>query len=138
MVTNRDEIIGAGWTFPLQFSASGGVMLSTREQKLEESMRLILSTGVGERPMRPGFGCTIHDYVFGMADQATCSNISMAVRAALRRWEPRVLVTDVDVAADEDDPTLLWIDIRYSPVDTNDPRNLVFPFYTIPAETTTP
>jgi phage baseplate assembly protein W len=138
MVASTDEIIGAGWTFPLQFSASGGVILSFRDRKLEESMRLILSTGVGERPMRPAFGCTIHDYVFGMADQTTCTDIAMAVRDALGRWEPRVVVVDVDVAPDEDDPALLWIDVRYRAVHTNDPRNLVFPFYTIPVEPSTP
>lgn len=135
MLASKDGIIGAGWMFPLQFSASGGIMMSSRERKLEESMRLILSTAVGERPMRPGFGSTIHEYVFSPADQDACGDISMAVRTALRRWEPRARVTDVDVTPDQDEPTLLWIDVRYTAADTNDPRNLVFPFYTIHPET---
>ncbi|TMD11355.1 MAG: baseplate protein, partial [Chloroflexi bacterium] len=29
----------------------------------------------------------------------------------------------------------LYIDIRYAVGETNDPRNLVFPFYVIPPET---
>ena len=39
---------------------------------------------------------------------------------------------DVVVIRDDDQPTLLYIDITYSIRDTNDPRNLVFPFYVIP------
>ena len=35
---------------------------------------------------------------------------------------------------DPDDPALMFIDIQYTPKGTNDPRNLVFPFYTIPED----
>ena len=38
------------------------------------------------------------------------------------------------MAPDPDDPATLLIDVRYSIRDANDPRNLVFPFYVIPAE----
>ena len=56
------------------------------------------------------------------------------MRASLRRWEPRIDVQEVDVAADPDDAATLYIDIRYAIGSTNDRRNLVFPFYVIPAE----
>ena len=60
--------------------------------------------------------------------------IAYDVRSALRRWEPRVDVIDVDVGFDEDRPSLVYIDISYRIRSTNDPRNLVFPFYSIPGE----
>ena len=60
--------------------------------------------------------------------------IEYDVRSALRRWEPRVDVIDVDVGFDEDRPSLVYIDISYRIRSTNDPRNLVFPFYSIPGE----
>jgi phage baseplate assembly protein W len=130
----NDDFIGAGWSFPLRFTATGGIALSRRERELEESMRLILATSYGERPMRPEFGSAIHDYVYAEANAATSAALAIEVRKALTRWEPRVRVMDVDVTSDEANPSLLYIDVRYSPVDTNDPRNLVFPFYTIPGE----
>jgi phage baseplate assembly protein W len=129
----QDEIIGSGWSFPLRFGVAGSVALSDGLRKLEESIRLILSTAIGERPMRPEFGCAIHDYVFAGSEPATMAGIGMAVREAVSRWEPRVRVVDVGVAPDDDEPQLLWIDVLYAPGDTNSPRNLVFPFYTIPA-----
>ena len=130
----NDEFIGAGWAFPLRTDATGGIALSTRERKIEESIRLILGTAYGERPMRPEFGCGIHDEVFAGSSAATCGRIAADVRASLRRWEPRIAVQEVVVSPDPDDQTTLYIDIRYTVGTTNDPRNLVFPFYVIPAE----
>jgi uncharacterized protein len=129
-----EEFIGAGFAFPMRTDTAGGIALVRREQELEESMRLILATAPGERPMRPEFGCGLHDYVFAPADATTAGQIAYEVRAALERWEPRVDVVDIDVNVDVDRPATLYIDIRYSIRGTNDPRNLVFPFYLIPSE----
>jgi uncharacterized protein len=129
-----EEFIGAGFAFPMRTDTAGGIALVRREQELEESMRLILATAPGERPMRPEFGCGLHDYVFAPADATTAGQIAYEVRSALERWEPRVDVVDIDVNVDVDRPDTLYIDIRYSIRGTNDPRNLVFPFYLIPSE----
>src|SRR5579884_958115 len=59
-----EEFIGAGWAFPVRTDATGGIALATGDRELEESMRLILATAPGERPMRPEFGCAVHDFVF--------------------------------------------------------------------------
>ena len=127
-----EEFVGAGWAFPLRVNASGGIALVRREQELEESIRLVLGTALGERPMRPEFGCAVHDYVFAPADATTAGRIAYEVQASLERWEPRIDVVDVDVNLDASDASILYIDISYAIRGTNDPRNLVFPFYTIP------
>ncbi len=127
-----DEFIGRGWAFPLRTDAQGGIALVSREQEIEEAIRLILGTAPGERPMRPEFGCRIHEYVFSSADGTTASAIAAEVTSALRRWEPRVDVEDVLVSFDARDASVMYIDIRYAIRRTNDRRNLVFPFYVIP------
>ena len=129
-----EEFIGAGWSFPVRTDATGRIALVTHERELEESIRLILGTAFGERPMRPDYGCAIHDYIFAGVDSDIAGRIAIAVRASLIRWEPRIEVTDVQIHFDLADSSLIYIDIRYAVGDTNDPRNLVFPFYTIPAE----
>jgi Bacteriophage baseplate protein W len=129
-----EEFIGAGWGFPVRTDAIGGVALVSREREIDEAIRLILGTAVGERPMRPEFGCRIHEYVFAPADATTFGLIAYDVRAALLRWEPRIEVTDVTVTPDPDDPSTLYITVDYTIPRSNDPRNLVFPFYTIPEE----
>jgi uncharacterized protein len=129
-----EEFIGAGWSFPMRTDATGSIALVTHDREIEESIRLIVGTAPGERPMRPEYGCAIHDYIFATIDPDTAGRIAGEVRSSLVRWEPRIEVQGVDVTVDPKDQTLVYIDVRYSVGDTNDPRNLVFPFYTIPAE----
>ena len=94
------DFIGAGWSFPLQTDAAGGIALVTKEREIEQAIRLILGTACGERPMRPEFGCRIHDHVFGSASATTAGQIAFDVRQALDRWEPRIEVSDVSVSFD--------------------------------------
>ncbi|MDX8034352.1 GPW/gp25 family protein [Lentzea sp. BCCO 10_0856] len=126
------DFIGRGLSFPVRTDATGSVALVGGDREIVESIRLILATAPGERPMRPEFGCAIHDLVFAPADSTTAGQIAYEVRQSLERWEPRVDVTDVVVDFAEADNGTLLIDIRYTLRTTNDPRNLVFPFYVIP------
>jgi uncharacterized protein len=127
------QFIGAGWAaFDVRTDATGGIALVTGEREIEEAIRLILGTAPGERPMRPEFGCRIHDLVFGPANASTAGEIAYEVRSALERWEPRVDVVDVRVSFDRADAATVYVDLVYSLRGANDPRNLVFPFYVIP------
>ncbi|MDT0461221.1 GPW/gp25 family protein [Streptomyces sp. DSM 41527] len=128
-----EQFVGAGWTFPLRTDAAGGIALARREREIEESIRLVLATAPGERPMRPEFGCAVHDMVFAPVNEATAGRIRYEVRSSLDRWEPRIEVQDVEVTPAPDDPSVLFIDVRYSVRGTNNPRSLVFPFYVIPS-----
>ena len=126
------EFIGAGWAFPLRTDRTGSIALVRDQREIEESIHLILATSPGERPMRPEFGCSVHDYVFAPADAATAGDIAYAVRVALDRWEPRITLENVLVNFDGAEAGVLLIDVQYTIRGTNDPRNLVFPFYVIP------
>ena len=126
------EFVGSGWSFPVRADASGRIGLSSGTHEIEESIRLVLATAPGERPMRPEFGCAVHDYVFAPADASTAGDIAYAVRVALTRWEPRIDLGDVTVRFDAVDAGVLYVDITYALRGSNDPRNLVFPFYVIP------
>ena len=62
------------------------------------------------------------------------THYSYAIRDALDRWEPRVVVETVEFGLDEVADGRLIIDIGYRVRATNTLRNLVYPFYVIPAE----
>jgi phage baseplate assembly protein W len=128
------DFIGAGWAFPLRTDATGRIALVSGDREIQESMRLILGTAPGERPMRPEFGCGIHNYVFAGMDATTAVMMELEVRTSLERWEPRIEVEEVELSQDEADASVLYVDVTYTVSGTNDPRNLVFPFYSIPAE----
>ncbi|MFI7246045.1 GPW/gp25 family protein [Streptomyces qinglanensis] len=127
-----ERFIGRGWAFPLGVGPTGGIAMVERDREIEEAIRLVLGTAPGERPMRPEFGCGIHEFVFAPADGATAGRLAHEVRIALERWEPRIEVTDVTIAFDTAEEGTLYIDVRYTVRSTNDRRNLVFPFYSIP------
>jgi len=130
----KHDFVGAGWAFPVGVDARGAVALARGTDELEQAMRLILMTYPGERPMRPAFGSRLRDFIFEGATRENAAAIGSEVQAALLRWEPRVNVTDVDVTPVTGQEGLLYIDISYVIKATNDRRNLVFPFYTIPVE----
>jgi phage baseplate assembly protein W len=126
------QFIGSGWSYPLRTDVTGSIALSSGDRDIVEAIRLILGTSPGERPMRPEFGCRIHDRVFDTADAATAGEIGADVKDSLRRWEPRITVRSVDVTIDEYDRAKLYVDVAYEIRGTNDKKNLVFPFYVIP------
>jgi len=128
------EIIGSGLAFPLQVDRRGGIALARDETDIEQAIELILATAPGERPMRPEFGCGVHDFVFDSIDATTVGKMELAIREALDRWEPRVVVQTVEFNLDEVADGRLIIDIAYRVRATNTMRNLVYPFYVIPAE----
>ena len=128
------EIIGSGLAFPLQVDRRGGIALARDEQDIDQAIELILGTAPGERPMRPEFGCGVHDFVFDTIDAGTVARMETEIRGALDRWEPRVEVTDVQFDLSGADTGRLLIQIDYRIRATNHMRNLVYPFYVIPAE----
>jgi phage baseplate assembly protein W len=129
-----EEFVGSGLAFPLSTDATGRISLVSGETEIRESIRLILGTSYGERPMRPEFGCGIHDLVFAPPNAATAGRAAYEVRSSLERWEPRITVHDVDVTFDAGELGVMYVAVQYSIRGSNDPRNLVFPFYTIPDE----
>jgi phage baseplate assembly protein W len=128
------DFVGAGWAFPPRVNGSGGIALVRENRELEEAMRIILMTYPGERPMRPEFGSRLRDFVFRETSPEMFAALAHEVRSALRRWEPRAEVREVRVVADENDRSAVFLDIAYTIRETNDRRNLVFPFYTIPED----
>ena len=121
--------LGVGWKFPLQVTPSGRIAQARAEQRVEESILLILATAPGERPMLPEFGCGIHDLVFQPNNSRTIALVVHLSRQALVKYEPRIDVLDVAAESSADTPNLLLIRVNYRIRSTNAIGNLVYPFY---------
>src|SRR6266545_2717330 len=125
---NRD-FLGIGWKFPLQVTPTGSIAQAKYEQRIEESIFLILSTSKGERRMLPEFGCGIHDLVFAPNSAATLSQVVQAARKALTAYEPRIDLLAVTAESPTGADNLLLIRINYRIRANNAIGNLVYPFY---------
>jgi uncharacterized protein len=121
------DFLGIGWKFPLQVTPAGRIAQARYEQRIEESILLILSTAQGERVMLPDFGCGIHDLTFSPNTPGARSAVVEAVRTALVKYEPRVDVLEVDTETQGEN--LLLIRINYRIRANNAIGNLVYPFY---------
>lgn len=121
--------LGVGFKFPVQVDENTGRMrVSSYEEDIREAIRIILSTRKGERIRNPQFGCGIYDYAFEALDDTTISAIKHEVEMALVLWEPRI--EDIEVVVDaEQGEGILLVQIGYVVRSTNNPFNLVFPYY---------
>jgi phage baseplate assembly protein W len=129
-----ERFIGRGWAFPLRVGPTGGIAMVEKDREIEEAIHLVLGTAPGERPMRPEFGCEVHDFTFDTIEAATIGKMEAAIRTALDRWEPRVEVQRVEFDTDRAYEGELMVTVTYLVRATNHMRNLVYPFYVIPAE----
>lgn len=123
------DIIGTGWAFPVKCTASGKLMYQGGEEKIRQSIWLILSTAPGERVMLPEFGCGIHELVFEANTSAVRGLLQAKAREALIRWEPRIDVIEVRAETPHDARNHLLIRIDYRVRSNNAIYNLVFPFF---------
>jgi phage baseplate assembly protein W len=128
------DIHGSGLSFPLGVDSQGAFALARGEEDIEQAIGIILATAPGERPMRPEFGCAVHDLVFDTVDAAMIGRVETAIRVALRRWEPRIEVTGIEFDLGSVSDGRLVITIGYRVRATNEQHNLVYPFYVIPED----
>lgn len=126
--SQRRDYLGTGWAFPLRISVQGGIQFSTQEQKVEESIWIILRTGVGERVYRPNFGSRLAELAFAPMNSETLILIRLYVLEALEIWEPRIVIEQV---LTEPKPVQGIVDIiiNYRLKDEPDIHSFVYPFY---------
>lgn len=123
------NFLGVGFKFPFQVGPNGGIALSRYELNIEESVRIIIGTALGERQMRPTWGCRIHDFVFAPNNTSTQTLVAFHVEEALAKYEPRIRGIEVEANPDPDQAERILVDVKYEIRATNAVANLVFPFY---------
>lgn len=129
MTHNAKAFLGSGLNFPLRTDARGQLTLVTGKTDIEQAIRIILSTRPGERVMRPTFGCQANDLLFEPRSSTTISLLQEYVHDALRIWEPRIEVIQVDVTTSEAEPGALIAEVVYQIKATHDTRSIVYPFF---------
>lgn len=123
------SILGRGWKYPVELGKDDTISVSQHEDKIKESIRIILGTAKGERVMRPEFGCDIHNFVFAVINTTTLTQMESSVKKALVLWEPRIEVSSVNARPTRVSNGIIDIEIKYKVRYTNTAFNLVYPFY---------
>lgn len=130
MSDSFESFLGRGWKFPISVdSHTGRVKMSEYEEDIREAIQIILTTRKGERVMRPEFGCNLHDHLFDVIDYTLLKQLELKVKNALVQWEPRITDVVVTATVNPSEQSLIEIHIAYLVRSTNNPFNLVYPFY---------
>ena len=111
-------VLGRSFSFPPRVGADGRFVWSEGEANIRESIAVILKTDPGERLGVPEFGAGLGRFLFEPNNAATHTRIQDAIVTALARWERRVKVESVEVAADAADAESALATITYRLVAT--------------------
>lgn len=124
------SFLGTGWAFPPSFDKTAKkVAMSSDEEDIKQSLEILLSTALGERVMRPEYGCAMDELLFEPLTTTLKTYMRELVRTAILRFEPRIepLEVQLDDSGELEGRVLLTVDFRIRA--TNSRANLVFPFY---------
>lgn len=129
-LSSAGDFLGTGWKFPPQADyATGRIRTVSQEEDIAEAVMLILSTRKGERVMRPDFGCGIHKFVFAEMNYTEIKEMEREITDAITAWEPRVTEPEAEIGLERIQEGVVMISVTYTVRSTNNPYNLVFPYY---------
>ena len=130
---SQPGFLGRGWAFPPAFDRNTGLVEMVSDvTDIEQSLNILLSTGLGERVMQPDYGCALQPYLFEPLNASLIGYLKDRVQNSILFYEPRIVVIGVDVTA-MDSPEL-WagrfrITVTYDIIQTNSRLNYVYDYY---------
>jgi len=124
------SFLGTGWSFPPEFKKypTETAMLSDATD-IQSSLEILLSTRLGERVMRPDYGCNLDELVFEPLTTTFKTYIQDLIMTAILYHEPRIQVNKIDLDDTGDLDGRITITVDYTIRATNSRFNFVFPFY---------
>ena len=129
-MSTKNSFLGTGWSFPPVFDKDFGTVVTTSDEvNVEKCLRILISTGIGERVMFPGLGSNLNAFLFEQINQDLLTWIKDLITKAVIDHEPRVDLDDVTVIPDQRELGKLDITLAYTVRTTNTRTNLVYPFY---------
>jgi hypothetical protein len=125
-----NPLLGRGLVHPFQRDRRSDFAAAEGETLVRSAVGQVLATAAssdfteGELPFRTEFGSLLHLLRHHRNDATLQELARVYVVDALKRWEPRVQVTRVQVARERDrGENVLAIRLRYNVIDRNVPGN---------------
>lgn len=121
-MANLAELLGNGIIAPLQRRAGADFLSSSGVPLVRSALRQIVGTRKGELRWRPNFGLTIDRRRHQVNNDALAVLVKADIEAAVRQFEPRVDVVQVEVRSDKN---TLIARVGWNVIDKNVPGNQV-------------
>ena len=101
-VTTNTPTSVKGLTWPCRTTNTGGMFtVNFNEEAVKDGLVQLILTSRGERPMRPDYGTDLRQSVFATLDTVTINNMEATIKAAIERYEPRVIVRTLTISETE-------------------------------------
>lgn len=127
---SKKSFLGTGWSFPPQFNKNtGNVSMVSDEEDIKQSLNIYFNTMIGERIMRPKYGCVIHDKQFEKISDNILQSLTFEMTTSIGKIEPRISVVDLKIIKLDINNGYIEIKLDYSVISTNIRDNIVFPYY---------
>ena len=127
---SKKSFLGTGWSFPPQFNKNtGNVSMVSDEEDIKQSLNIYFNTMIGERIMRPKYGCVIHDKQFEKISDNILQSLTFEMTTSIGKIEPRISVLELKITKLDINNGYIEIKLDYSVISTNIRDNIVFPYY---------
>lgn len=95
-----------GVQYPLVRGPHGLFAKKSGTDQIKADLLQLLMTNPGERVMMPNYGTPLRGLVFEPNDEALAFQTKQVILESIRTWEPRVVVTDIEVTPGPDKSAL--------------------------------
>ena len=124
------SFLGTGWSFPPEFvQKSGEVVMTSDEEDISASLKILLGTAFGERFFNPKYGLDMHEMLFEPMSTTTTTFLKDRVKTVILIYEPRINLLSLELDTSALTEGRVSIIIEYEVRATNSRFNLVYPFY---------
>lgn len=132
MSEKGNDFLGKGWRFPPAFDpALQSVEMTEKVADIEGSLKVLLTTRVGERVMQPKYGCDMDDLLFESLSTTAITLIKDRIATAILYFEPRIDVENISISEENLLEGTVIVAIDYIVRATNSRFNFVFPYFRV-------
>jgi len=96
----------------------------SNSKSVNQSLRNIVKTNLGERLFNPDFGGNIYASLFELIDSQDFRTIEFIIEKTINANEPRVILNQVLVEQQEDDENAITVSIVYTLINNPEPITL--------------
>ncbi|MEM0997096.1 MAG: GPW/gp25 family protein [Bacteroidota bacterium] len=130
-INDDKAFLGTGWSFPPTFNRrEQSVEMQSGAENIDASLRILVTTRLGERAMRLNYGSKVADRIFEPMDLSQQELLRVDISDSIFLHEPRIVPLNVRVELEPLEGRIT-VQVDYRILATNTRRNFVYPFYII-------
>jgi phage baseplate assembly protein W len=103
-----------GVPYPTVKTPRGYWYSQTGSSQIKSDLLCLLLTNPGERVMIPDFGTPLKKLLFEQNDVVLRNEVKRVISSAIKKWEPRIVVQNIEVSSQIDENSLNNDDDRSS------------------------